>query len=97
MSGPTILALSLFLIQVESVEPAGEDIVVTAKRQKCNAQWRGKALSNSELDRQARNWAQGIPVRVRAPRRADYKCLAKIAFRLADRGVRRIEFIAPDD
>ncbi|WP_375272838.1 hypothetical protein [Sphingomonas sp.] len=49
-------------------------------------------LSDAEFNRRAAEWAAGTPVRVVAPRGADYRCLAKIAFRLADRGVKKIIF-----
>lgn len=74
-------------------EPPAEDIIVTAVRSKCSVRLADKVLSNPEFDRRAKDWAAGVPVRVIAPRSADYKCLAKIAFRLADHGVKRMTFV----
>ncbi|TKD52839.1 hypothetical protein [Sphingomonas baiyangensis] len=88
-----LLALAL----PQQAEPTAEEIVVTARKGSCRTQWRGGALSGRQLDALAGDWAAGIPVQVRAQRRADYKCLAKVAFRLADRGVTRVTFIDPVD
>ncbi len=75
--------------------PAAEpvEIVVTARRDKCRVSLADRVLSNRELNARADEWAKGTAVRIVAPERLGYKCLAKIAFRLGDRGVRLIEFI----
>ena len=72
-----------------------DEIVVTAVRRKCHVSLADRVLSDSEFSAHAEEWAKGKPVRVAAPDSASYKCLAKIAFRLAERGVRLIEFVAP--
>lgn len=76
-------------------EPPAEDIVVTAERSRCSVRLADRVLSNPEFNRRAKDWAAGVPVRVIAPRSADYKCLAKIAFRLANHGVKRMTFVDP--
>ena len=75
--------------------PAAEpvEIVVTARRSKCRVQVADRVLSERELNARADEWAKGTAVRIVAPERLGYKCLAKIAFRLSDRGVRLIEFV----
>jgi biopolymer transport protein ExbD len=72
-----------------------QEIVVTATRKgKCRIQRADQTLSDREFDRSAGEWASlGTPVRVVTPTRADYQCLAKIVFRLGDRGVRLIHFV----
>ncbi|AQR73995.1 hypothetical protein [Sphingomonas sp. LM7] len=91
-----ILLLALTLAAQDTpAEGAGEEIVVVGERQTCRTFLRGKALSDRELDRHAKDWRAGIPVRIRAPSQSDYPCLAKIAFKLNDKGVRLIEFVDP--
>ena len=72
-----------------------QEIVVTATRKgKCRIQRADQTLSDRDFDKSAGEWASlGTPVRVVTPTRADYKCLAKIVFRLNDRGVRLIQFV----
>lgn len=89
-----LLALAL---TAQEAPPAveGEEIVVVGKRRTCQAFLRGEALSDRELERHAQNWKAGVPVRIRAPSQSDYRCLAKIAFKLNDKGVQLIEFVQP--
>jgi biopolymer transport protein ExbD len=72
-----------------------QEIVVTATRKgKCRIQQADQTLSDREFDKSAGEWASlGTPVRVVTPKRADYKCLANIVFRLNDRGVRLVQFV----
>jgi hypothetical protein len=75
---------------------AGEEaeIVVRAVRGKCRIELDRRNLSDREFSARAGEWASlGTPVRVIAPRGADYECLAKIAFKLNDKGVRLIHFV----
>jgi len=72
-----------------------DDIVVTAERQDCRVRFADRELTDREFDARAREWAAGKPVRVVARANADLKCLSKIAFKLADRGVRLIQFVDP--
>lgn len=77
--------------------PGGDDIIVVARKQKCDIRAADRVMSEPEFRRRAKDWAAGVPVRVIARRSADIKCLSKIAFKLADRGVTRITFVSPGD
>ncbi|MFN3943868.1 MAG: hypothetical protein ACK4K7_02915 [Allosphingosinicella sp.] len=70
-----------------------DEIVVRAVRRRCQVEAANRVLSDREFDARAAEWAAGRPVRVYAPLSSDYKCLARIAFRLNDRGVRLIHFV----
>ncbi len=76
-------------------DAAPVEIVVTARRAKCDTSVAGRIISDREFSRRAAEWAAGTPVRVVAPTCSDYRCLAKITFRLADKGVRNVEFVEP--
>lgn len=71
------------------------EIVVTARRRKCDVSVADHILSDREFAARAPEWAAGEPLRVVAAQRTDYKCLAKIAFRLNDHGVKRFIFVDP--
>jgi hypothetical protein len=81
--------------QESTAEQVPEDIVVTAVRQDCRVRFADREMSDREFNDRAKVWASGKPVRVIARADTDLKCLSKIAFRLADRGVRLIEFVDP--
>jgi hypothetical protein len=85
------------LLATTPATPAPDEIVVTATKWKCEYHLASRLLSNRELDARAKEWALGKPVRIVTPAAADRKCLTKIAFELADRGVRLIEFVDPED
>jgi hypothetical protein len=95
-----VSAATLALL-LAAANPAGtatpDEIVVTATKWKCQYRMASRILSDRALDERARIWALGKPVRIVTPAAADRKCLAKIAFRLADKGVRLIEFVDPED
>jgi hypothetical protein len=76
-------------------DTAPVEVVVVAKRRKCDTSVAGRVLSDREFSRRAAEWAAGTPVRVVVPTRADIRCLARITFRLADKGVRNVEFVDP--
>ena len=76
------------------VEPEPQEIVVRAKRKKCLIEVDERTLSNREFEDRAGTWV-GKPVRVVAGSRSDIKCLSKVAFRLAEQGVRLIQFVDP--
>lgn len=78
------------LLQVAAVPT---DVVVVARKRRCDVSVADRILSSKEFDARAAEWAAGVPIRVSAPDRASRKCLAKIVFRLADRGVMRVEFV----
>lgn len=92
-----ILLLLALTMQAQAAEPPADDIVVVARRQKCSVKFADRDMSDAEFKRRSAEWAAGTPVRVIARETTDIKCLAKIAFRLADRGVTRIQFVEPKD
>ena len=98
---PAAILLALIVATAQASAPqaddAPDDIIVQAVRQKCRVRIADRILSDPEFNAHAKEWAEGKPVRVIAPANADYKCLAKIAFRLNDKGVRRIYFVDPAD
>ena len=87
------LALLLATLQAAAAPEEHPEIVVQAVRRKCRASLANRVLSDPEFARRAQEWAKGVPVRVYAPRSSDVKCLARIAFRLQDHGVRLIHFV----
>jgi hypothetical protein len=90
-----LLLLLIAAAQVSAMrepQPAPAEIVVVARSRKCDVSVANRVLSDAEFKRRATEWAAGTPVRVVAPPDTDYRCLAKIAFRLADRGVKKIIF-----
>lgn len=86
-------ALLFQIVAPTSAQP--DEIVVQAKRARCSVQLRGREMSEREFDAHVRDWARGLPVRVIAPDRASHRCLAKILFKLSDKGVTAIEFVDP--
>lgn len=84
------MILLTLLLQV-----AAADVVVVARKRRCDIAVADRILSSEEFDARAAEWAAGVPVRVSAPTASSRKCLAKIVFRLADRGVRRVAFVEP--
>lgn len=93
---PPLFALTMLLAAQGDDAAPPEEIVVTARPRGCDTSLNGRILSDSDFDAKARGWAAGKPVQVRARADTDLKCLTKIAFRLADRGVTRIQFVDPD-
>ena len=73
--------------------PAQEEVVVVATRKRCGIAIANRLLSSKEFNQRSAEWARGVPVRVRVPAGSDYRCLAKIMFRLADKGVTRAQFV----
>jgi predicted transcriptional regulator of viral defense system len=86
---------ALLLLQTAAVEPPVADIVVTARERKCDVSIADRLISDKEFRARAREWATGTIVRVHAPDRTSYRCLAKIMFKLGDHGVTRAEFVDP--
>ncbi len=72
-----------------------EEIVVKGTKWKCHIEYADHIMSSREFDRRAADWAKGVPVRVIAPQSADYECLARIASRLGDKGVKLVHFVDP--
>lgn len=98
----TLLLLIAAQRQPDVAVPDAEEgpaIVVTGTRRgRCRMRLAGRDLSDRALAAHAQEWAVlGRPVRVIRPPGADYRCLARIAFRLQDRGVRLIHFVDPPE
>jgi hypothetical protein len=87
-----VTPILLLLLAGAGSAPATEEIVVTARKKRCEMSIADHVISDAQFRARAAEWAKGIPVRVRAPTAADYKCLAKITFRLADHGVKVVNF-----
>jgi hypothetical protein len=91
-----VILLLLALAQAAPADPpAGDDIVVVAAKRKCRVRFADRDMSDDELRSRQAEWAAGKPVRIIARQSTDIKCLAKIAFKLADNGVRLIELVEP--
>ena len=75
------------------LQAAPADVVVVARRRRCDVSVADRILSSKEFDARTAEWAAGVPVRVHAPDTSSRKCLTRILFKLADRGVRQVEFV----
>lgn len=75
--------------------PAMETIVVTGTRRgKCLMRLADRALSDRQFEAHVGEWARlGHAIRVLHPARIGHRCLARIAFRLHDHGVRVFHFV----
>lgn len=69
-----------------------DDVVVVGKRS-CDLSIAGKALRDEALDLHAAEWRAGRRVSIIVPAALRTKCLAKVMFRLQDRGVTQAEFV----
>jgi biopolymer transport protein ExbD len=90
------MAAALLLASMAAPPPAAAEpaeIVVRAVRKKCRVQIADRILTDPEFNARLEEWAKGVPVSVVVPADTDYKCLAKIVFRLNDKGVSRVEFV----
>jgi hypothetical protein len=91
------LATALLVAQPAPVRSAPEPatIVVTgSKPGKCRMRLADRALSERQFEAHVGEWARlGRAIRVVHPARTDQLCLARIAFRLHDRGVRVFHFV----
>lgn len=90
-----ILAL-VFLLTVAQQTPINE-ITVVAKKRRCDLSVAGRIIADPEFRARSSEWRVGHPVRVLVPASARVTCLAKIMFRLADRGVTQAEFVDQPD
>jgi hypothetical protein len=85
------------IAQVQPPEAAASapTIVVTGARPgRCRARLADRSLTDRQLAAHAREWAAlGTPVSVVHSPGAHYLCLARIAFRLQDRGVRLTHYV----
>ena len=92
-----ILAPLLALLIQAQPAPEGDLIVVTAERRKCSMKLANRVLSDPEFKAHLAEWRVGRPLRVYAPAGASYKCLAKIVFKLNDKGVTNFRFVDHPD
>ncbi|MEI9849999.1 MAG: hypothetical protein WDN24_02965 [Sphingomonas sp.] len=97
-----MIALALLLLQTAAQnvpsppdEPSDE-IVVTGRRVWCDFQVDGAPIKSRELDRRAKRWAAGVPVRVIVSDINDFRCLSKITTKLSRKGVRAFAFVGPE-
>lgn len=92
-----MIAASLFLsaaLAQSGTDPAPE-IVVRAVRGRCEIVYAGSRLDGRGLQRLADGWPAGAPLRVQEPRRADRKCLVRVALMLSEQGFNNIQFVEP--
>ncbi|HEX8301221.1 hypothetical protein [Sphingomonas sp.] len=69
-------------------------IVVTGRSGECRVRLADRTLSESQLAAKARGWiASGTALKVIRPRGSDYRCMAKIARRLSQHGLRLFDFV----
>jgi hypothetical protein len=73
-----------------------DDIIVTAVRDTCTLRFADKAMSDAQFEARSAEWKAGKPVRLLLRANADFPCVRKIAKRLFDKGVTRIEFVDPN-
>jgi hypothetical protein len=74
-------------------EAPQDEVVVVATRTRCGLSIANRILSSKEFNQRSADWARGASVRVAVPAGSDYRCLSKIMFRLADKGVTRAVFV----
>ncbi|HEX4695950.1 hypothetical protein [Sphingomonas sp.] len=92
------MSILLFLaLQTAPVDNSDrpDDIVVTAVRDSCTLRFADKAMTDAQFDARTEEWKAGHPVRLILRSDADFPCVRKLARRLFDKGVTRIEFIDP--
>ena len=91
--------LSLFLqnapTQITPPSAEGDEVVVTARRHKCDISLANQVLSDADFQRRAAEWAAGRPVHVVVPPDSSTKCLVQILFKLANHGVKNAIFDDP--
>ena len=73
-----------------------DDIIVSAVRNTCTLRFADKAMSDAQFEARSAEWKAGKPVRLLLRGNADFPCVRKIAKRLFDKGVTRIEFVDPN-
>jgi hypothetical protein len=87
----TSLAMALAVPQ-EPPAVEGEEIVVTARRKKCTPAIAEDVIRDPLFVRRSADWRRGVAVRVKVPLGSPYMCLARIAFRLNEYGVKLVYF-----
>ncbi len=73
--------------------PASDEIVVTAKHDKCFMEYAKHQVSPQELAALSSSWALGAPVRVIEPRGASIKCEFQIMTLLSKHGQHLAQFV----
>ncbi|HEY0315918.1 MAG TPA: hypothetical protein VGC28_06600 [Sphingomonas sp.] len=92
-----MLSLLVALQAAPSSAPAGppaQEIVVTAKHDKCFVELGKHPVTDKELETLSQSWALGTPVRVIEPRGASLKCEFQIMKSLAAHGQHTAQFVA---
>jgi hypothetical protein len=74
--------------------PPTQEIVVTAKHDKCFVELGKHPVSDTQLESLGQSWALGTPVRVIEPRGANLRCEFQIMRSLAAHGNHVAEFVA---
>lgn len=86
-----VLLIASMLLRPDGA--VASEVVVVAKSRKCDLAIGGRTMRDADFKRHAAEWAAGRPVRIVVPHAARTQCLAKIMFKLHDRGVTRAEFV----
>jgi len=86
-----VLLIASMLLRPD--DAVASEVVVVAKSRKCDLAIGGRTMRDADFKRHAAEWAAGRPVRIVVPHAARTQCLAKIMFKLHDRGVTQAEFV----
>jgi hypothetical protein len=87
-----ILALAPAAVP-ETTAPAADEIVVTARHDKCFTEYAKHPVTDQQLVALSQSWAAGAPVRVIEPRGASIKCEFQIMQTLAKHGAHAAQFV----
>lgn len=77
--------------------PTSDEIMVTARKGKCELQMARHVLTSREIEDLAKTWGPGRSVRIIEPKGASQKCDIKIMSELAQRGVHDAVFVDRED
>jgi hypothetical protein len=77
----------------ETTAPAADEIVVTARHDKCFTEYAKHPVTDEQLVALSKSWAAGTPVRVIEPRGASIKCEFQIMQTLAKHGAHAAQFV----
>ena len=81
----------------ETTAPAADEIVVTARHDKCFTEYARHPVTDQQLVALSQSWAAGAPVRVIEPRGASIKCEFQIMQTLAKHGAHAAQFVSRGD
>lgn len=70
-----------------------DEVVVVGHRGRCTTRIADRLISDREFRARAAEWAAGRSVRIIVPAGSDYRCMARIMFRLNRYGVRNAVFV----